>query len=481
MFLLSFLVTAVGLGVVVLVLRAIYYNLVSPINGIPGPLPAKYTDLWRLFDFYNGTQIETQRRLHERFGTATDFYSVNDAMQDGRRIQNVFSTRDKEFHAKYMRPIHNLFSLRGILSFEHLSDKTLLNLCQQLESRFVDGDNAGRTCDIADWIEFFCWDVDGEMTFGQDMGFLEAGKDEKGMIHTSEQCQRYFGIVGQMPWLDMWLGKNPRCSIMFPTFAQAAGYCVQRLLERQSSQRPKDILEDFMDHYIQAKTLNPGVVTDHEVIGYLILNVLAGADTTAIVTKVIVYNVLSNPAIYGRLRAELDAATLSYPATYEEVHGLKYLDAVMKEGMRIHPVLGNMLERIVPEGGLTLSDGRIIAPGVFVGMNPWLLHHNKDVYGQDAGAFRPERWLRHEFETQEAYEIRLKRMKDTDLTFGAGSRICVGKNFAQVELVKTVATLFHRYDMELVPGVKQWTPRWWWFTYVDHIRVRLRRRTSSGG
>ncbi|KAI1839548.1 hypothetical protein JX266_014243 [Neoarthrinium moseri] len=121
--------------------------------------------------------------------------------------------------------------------------------------------------------------------------------------------------------------------------------------------------------------------------------------------------------------------------------------------MRIHPVLGGIVERVVPEGGLNLPDGRVIAPGVLVGMNPWLIHRNKEIYGQDSNAFRPERWLRHAFETQDDYQRRLRRMKDTDFSFGAGSRACMGKTFALVEIFKTVATLFHRYNVSFIlPG-----------------------------
>ncbi|KAI1839352.1 hypothetical protein JX266_014437, partial [Neoarthrinium moseri] len=311
----SLIVKIGGVVFAIIVPYLIFSSFTSPIQDIPGPWLAKFTDLWRLMDFYSGTQIETQRRLHEKFGSAvrigpnmvslndpalfktvystrgqylkTDFYKVNDAMQNGNRIQNVFSTRDKALHAKYMRPIHKLFSLHHILSQEHLFSRTLMQLCQHLEERFIDGENTGLTCDLAQWIEFYCWDVDGEVTFGQPMGFLKAGGDETGMIHASELSQRYFGIVGQMPWLDVWLGKNARCPIKFPTFARTAEYCAQRVAERQASS-DKGPPIDFLDHYIEAKGLNPETVTENEIIGYLMINILAGADTTAIVTKAIV-------------------------------------------------------------------------------------------------------------------------------------------------------------------------------------------------
>jgi cytochrome P450 len=121
--------------------------------------------------------------------------------------------------------------------------------------------------------------------------------------------------------------------------------------------------------------------------------------------------------------------------------------------MRMHPVIGGILERIVPSTGLTLSNGQYIPPGTQVGINPWVSTRNKEIYGDDADSFRPERWLRGESETEEAYDSRLKQMKDADFTFGSGNRICVGRNMATVEIHKTTSTLFSRYDVSPLVGL----------------------------
>lgn len=86
--------------------------------------------------------------------------------------------------------------------------------------------------------------------------------------------------VGQVPFLDKWLGKNPWFAkpgspIQFPNFGRAAAFCFGQLMERLSSQDsekgngPRDFLQDFL----RAKDEFPEVVGDNEVIGYLLLNV----------------------------------------------------------------------------------------------------------------------------------------------------------------------------------------------------------------
>lgn len=204
----------------------------------------------------------------------------------------------------------------------------------------------------------------------------------------------------------------------------------------------------------------------------------------------------------AKLRAELDAADLSFPASFAETRDLPYLDAVIKEGLRMHPPVGNILERVVPSPGLALRDGRVIAPGTIVGMNQWVVSRAKETYGDDADVFRPERWLRGDDEAIEAYEARLKMMKDGDLGFGGGNRICTGRHMATIEMFKVTATLFSRYDvsdktpanacllilvtwttfmlkvsqMELEDPSMEWTIRLWWFIFTKDIRVKITRR-----
>lgn len=68
-------------------------------------------------------------------------------------------------------------------------------LGSQLERRFMTGENSGKTCDIADWISYFAWDLLGNLTWSKRMGFMENGKDVGGMITTAENVMRYFSVV----------------------------------------------------------------------------------------------------------------------------------------------------------------------------------------------------------------------------------------------------------------------------------------------
>lgn len=68
------------------------------------------------------------------------------------------------------------------------------------------------------------------------------------------------------------------------------------------------------------------------------------------------------------------------------------------------------------------------------GLNAWALHQNPQIYGVDAASFRPERWLEHAKDSPV-----LKAMEACYATFGFGSRTCVGRNIAMMEIYKVCA------------------------------------------
>lgn len=188
----------------------------------------------------------------------------------------------------------------------------------------------------------------------------------------------------------------------------------------------------------------------------MLINLLAGADTTAITLRAIFYYLLRNPAAYRTLTSELDAAGLPEPIAYKQTESLPYFNAVVKEAMRLHPGIGVLLERVVPDAGLALPTGEQVPAGTIVGVNPWVIHRDVATFGPDADAFRPERWLQGAGESAEAFEARSKAMKDADLTFGAGNRVCIGRWLALMEVYKIVPTLLRRYKVCIVSFALWW-------------------------
>jgi cytochrome P450 len=92
------------------------------------------------------------------------------------------------------------------------------------------------------------------------------------------------------------------------------------------------------------------------------------------------------------LLAELDHADLPSSVPWDIAHKLPYLDSCIKEALRMTPAIGIPLERVAPAEGLELC-GKYFKPGTVLGVNAWVVHRNKEMYGVDAALWRPGRWI----------------------------------------------------------------------------------------
>jgi len=143
--------------------------------------------------------------------------------------------------------------------------------------------------------------------------------------------------------------------------------------------------------------------------------------------------VVTNPQVLGRLLDEISGASISRPIKDAEAKTLPFLQAVIKEGLRIHPpVTGHML-KVVPAGGDTVLGGRHHLPArTKLGYCAFGLFLDPKRWGPDATVYRPERWL-------EGEPDEIRRMDaDLDLVFGWGRSQCLGKTVAAIELNKII-------------------------------------------
>ena len=147
--------------------------------------------------------------------------------------------------------------------------------------------------------------------------------------------------------------------------------------------------------------------------------------------------------MYAKLQQEIDktvAAGLAPDVVPDAVaKELVYLQAVLREGFRMRPPVTDVVPKKVPAGGDTVVvDGKsvFLPGGTNVGYSVNGLHSRKDIFGDDADIFRPERWIPSEggAETERIAEMK----KTTELIFGYGKYQCLGKNIGWMEYGKAV-------------------------------------------
>lgn len=328
------------------------------------------------------------------------------------------------------------------------------------------------------------WDIIGEATFSRNLGFLEKGQDIDNLIEYGKQALDYQAVIGQMPWTDKLLDKNLYWRNGPPSTAAALAFALGTIGAREQGEarrdsKAADLQSDLLDDFLDIKKKDP-TVTDQHILAWVMASVVAGSDTTAIELRAITYFLCKNPDKKRKLQAELDTATKEHGVLpWKEASKLPYLDAVVRESVRLHPAVALSLERVVPEGGYTLPDGRYLPGGTVIGINPAVIHYNTSVYGENVTSFIPERWLRQNGEKEDVFRERVQRMRETDGTFGYGKRACIGKNVAQAEIYKIIGTLFKMYDLELVDPKKDWQTKNKWFHWQWDMDCYVKLRQAA--
>lgn len=197
----------------------------------------------------------------------------------------------------------------------------------------------------------------------------------------------------------------------------------ERFARLEDKSRRSDMLGSFIRHGL----------TQDEASSEVLLQVLAGSHTSALTIRVVLLSLLTSPPAYKTLQNEIDTAVdaghISAPITDAEGRQLPYLQAVIREALRIKPPATGYMFKLVPAGGDTIH-GKFVPAGTQITSSPFGLHHSKKIFGPDAEMFRPERWLETDTE-------RLSEMTSTnDLIFHYGKFQCPGKSVAMMEFNK---------------------------------------------
>ncbi|MAD83941.1 MAG: hypothetical protein CL912_13345 [Deltaproteobacteria bacterium] len=166
---------------------------------------------------------------------------------------------------------------------------------------------------------------------------------------------------------------------------------------------------------------------------------IAGSDTTAVAVRIIFLHLMSNPRILSRFRAEFSRASISSPIRDSEARNLPYLQAIIKEGLRYWPPVVGLMAKEVPPAGDVIN-GMFIPGGTSIGYDAFGIFRDKEIFGEDADVFRPERWLKDSAE-------KIKELEQTlDLVFSFGKYQCLGRNVALMELNKVFVEVRNRVD-----------------------------------
>lgn len=319
----------------------------------------KYGDVVRLSpNRYSIRGAENIKKIYgpgSKFEKSAFYNPFGTSVPDGR---DVFSERNGHKHALERRKISSLYSMSSLVSYEAVVESATVYLCEQLGCLASDG----KKFELFTWMQYYAFDVIGELTVGKPFGMMAEGRDVGGILGEVEAANRYGSRAGILPDLHQTLGLA--FAVVANPFKNIQMYASNHIKECEESPRKSD-RESFVHKCLDLK--NKGKLTDMNFFNVIAQNLGAGSDTTDITLCATIFHLYENPGALARLRSELAEARkegrISDPITLKEAQQLPYFQAVIKEGLRIHPAVGQIMPRIVPEGGAQLA-GRFFPAGV---------------------------------------------------------------------------------------------------------------------
>ncbi len=244
--------------------------------------------------------------------------------------------------------------------------------------------------------------------------------------------------------------------------AEVAGLLLARIAQSRSRPQANNVLGLIL----QAQDAHG--LSDEQVLAHLNILLVAGHETTTTLGARVVTILAHYPAYQEQVVAELAAAGVlaDTPASLEEVRGLKLLDAVVREVGRLYPPV-----LMVPRGVLHTFTfaGYEVPAGAQVRLALAASHRLPGLF-RAPDHFDPARFLPpRDEERDHPYAL---------VTFGGGPRLCIGMNFAQVEVKRLVIEVLRRY--QVAPVTPQDVPHTgFWTAFVpDSLQVRLTPRPA---
>mmetsp|Transcript_107361 Transcript_107361/g.333602 ORF Transcript_107361/g.333602 Transcript_107361/m.333602 type:complete len:511 (-) Transcript_107361:32-1564(-) len=296
------------------------------------------------------------------------------------------------------------------------------------------------TLDMFNLMNRFTLDTIGRIGFSKDIGSLE---------DPSSPFLRSFDRAQQILILRFWT--NPAWKVLRwlgvgwerelkEHLGRLDGYARGIVRElRQKAEAGQD--DSFVGLFMKEEQAAPAARSpelQEKFMRDLVLNFLiAGRDTTAQCISWTLFELTQHPAVAAKARQEVLDVCGEGPVTFEHLKSLQYVRAILDEGLRLHPSVP--YDGKLCLGKDTLPDGTVVPAGCIIQYIPYAQGRCKDIWGEDACSFRPERWL----------EMPRRPSSFAFAAFNAGPRECLGRRLAEAEMAALVSTVVRDFDMRL--------------------------------
>ncbi|KAJ9617190.1 hypothetical protein H2200_000911 [Cladophialophora chaetospira] len=363
------------------------------------------------------------------------------AMKLDSRINNILSEQDERRHSELRAKMMPGYTAKEVPDLEATIDDRILDLIDLITREGVEKHSP---IDFAHVAQYFTLDSLTHIAFGHPFGFLTKNED---LYNYNKSSTAFFPVMElgtNVPFIHSILSSSFMQALAGPQAEDKAGLgaiigiaqkiVADRFNPTSGSKPERDMLNSFIKHGL----------TQIEAESESVVQLLAGSDSTATTIRMTLLFILTNPTVYVKLRNEIDAGIssghVSFPVVKNsETLSLPYLQACIKEGLRLWQPLNGIGTKLSPPEDIEISGVRIPG-GTQCGISQHMMMRRREFFGEDATIYRPERWIENDSE-------RVKQMEKVwELSFSAGRFTCLGKGIALMELNKVFV------EVCLLPG-----------------------------
>ncbi|EGO00621.1 hypothetical protein SERLA73DRAFT_178475 [Serpula lacrymans var. lacrymans S7.3] len=481
------------------------YTRVS-VADIPGPKSDSFL-LGNLRELYQGQAGEADFKWQRQFGDLVRIKSAigDDVLlvSDPKALQYMFQTSGYNFpKQKERRVVSRLLNGPGIVwadgddhkrqrkvmlpGFGGPESKAFVSVfrgyASQLSAKWMDivsnTDNQSAELNVPSWLSRATLDAIGDAAFGYHFGSVQDGGNFLAKSYSNLMSdifglpsaqQIFFQSVSK--YLPMRLldylgdhGSSPRIVRMRDMQSVATGVAKDLVKEKAETLLQGKNNRDVFGLLVKANMAQDAKtkLTEEELLAQMRTVLFAGHETTSNTVSWALLELARNPKIQDRLRAEIRATEVSVRArgdsefTIADFDAMPYTIAVMKEVLRFHPVAYHVHRYAGRDDVLPLSrpmttvSGKIVSEvpipkGIRIIASIAGYNRNKDVWGEDAHTFNPDRWLTGKTEKKGTSVGVYGNL----MTFLGGIRSCIGWRFAVVEIQAFLIEMVNNFEFSL--------------------------------
>lgn len=323
---------------------------------------------------------------------------------------------DVEYHRRRRKLINDLFTAKSMEALSHL----VLRVVKNALTKAHDAHDSNTVLDIQRLYTGITIDTIMQVLCDRTLNFIDATEEEPPFLATLRTFSENFFVLKHFPVL-IWLASNIPKAIAaklipgeFEFRGAINGWIRDRAAEHAVGvEKAADGRKTVIDLLLRPE--DGGAPLSHQAVEDETYSfAFAGTHTTSHTMSMGTYFLLSNPAKLARLREELATVPKNAQGLYEykTVRTLPYLNACIKESLRLSSPVPGIIPRLVPPEGMTWK-GHYLPGRTSVSSSLLSVHMNPDIYPNPT-KFIPERWLNN------------SELEHYLVVFGKGSRACIG-------------------------------------------------------